>query len=62
MKILYTGVMQIEFVEFVVFSDIDLEFSVQFEQAYFLDLKSKLQRWHEVYIESLLTSNKCTRL
>ena len=47
-------------VEFVVFSDIDQEhFQIEYNEAFFLDLKSKLQKWYEVYIQPLLTSEKC---
>ena len=45
-------------VEFVVFSDVDWElFAVQFDQSFFLDLKSKLQKCYEVYIKPPLTSD-----
>jgi hypothetical protein len=54
-------------VDFVVFSDIDLEyFPIKFDEAFFVDLKSKLQtEWYEVYIKvikPLLTSVKCPKL
>ena len=50
-------------VEFVVFSDVDQEnFQIEYNEAFFLDLKSKLLKWYEVYIQPLLTSEKCPKL
>lgn len=50
-------------VDFVVFSDIDLEyFSIPFDEAFFLELKVNLQQWHKTYISPLLTSEKCHKL
>jgi hypothetical protein len=44
-------------VDFVVFTDVDLVyFPIQFDDAFFSHLKSKLQQWHEAYIKPLLTS------
>jgi hypothetical protein len=49
-------------VEFVVFTDIDNEhFQIEFNEAFFLDLKSKLQEWYDDYIQPLLTSEKCPK-
>ena len=49
-------------VEFVVFSDIDQEhFQIEFNEAFFLDLKNKLQEWYDDYIQPLLTSEKCPK-
>jgi hypothetical protein len=46
-------------VDFVVFTDVDLVyFPIQFDEAFFSDLKSKLQQWHEAYIKPLLTSQR----
>ena len=49
--------------EFVVFSDIDQEhFQIEFNEAFFRDLKSKLQEWYKDHIQPLLTSEKCPKL
>ena len=48
-------------VEFV-FSDIDQEhFQIEFNEAFFLDLKNKLKVWYDDYIQPLLTSEKCPK-
>jgi hypothetical protein len=44
-------------VDFVVFSDIDLEMcTIEFDETFFLDLKYRLLAWYEVYTKLLLTS------
>jgi hypothetical protein len=51
--------MGLSVVDFVVFTDVDLVyFPIQFDEAFFSDLKSKLQQWHEAYIKPLLTSQR----
>ena len=50
-------------VDFVIYTDIDLVyFPIKFDEAFFNELKSKLQQWHKTYIRPLLTSGKCLKL
>ena len=45
-------------VDFGVFSGIDLEyFSIDFDEAFFLDLKAYLQQWHQMHINPLLPAD-----
>ena len=45
-------------VDFLVFSDIDLEYSsIEFDEAFFFDLKAYLRQWHKMYINPLLPAD-----
>ena len=49
-------------VHFILYTDVDLVyFPIEFDEAFFSDLKLKLQQWHETYIMPILTSGKCLK-
>ena len=49
-------------VHFILYTDVDLVyFPIEFDEAFFSDLKLKLQQWHETYIMPMLTSGKCLK-